>query len=389
MALVSPWMTVAQPAFGFTQIIPALQEVSQAATVLAAAPGPYQELAKRLDIYKHKLATQDGTLRSTVKQNLTEAINRLENALLQLYKLAVFIRGNYDEREDDDVQKMAIFNQCSQAFGDCQAASQTGLEQLSNIHIQVTSLQTDDIQQLQRDVQRALDQNKLEVEANRQQREQNQHDVEVWTRQQQEATDALRRAQAEKDDVLRQIGNAFLLIGRALIHDMEGISRQIVEEQARLGNAQEQVRRAHDALIQAMNRQNELDVRRVALEQLSQQLPALQVTTNGLNKDAAALLSGFADLKEKATNLLILINEMKNRATVTMRQAYKKSMFAEGILKLCQTALIDGRVCDEVEAITLEISGGYSGQSVPENVSKLLTQVGEAARETAQKSIAS
>lgn len=65
------------------------------------------------------------------------AVNRLEIALLQLYKLAVFIRGDYDGRQDDDVQKMTIFDQCSRAFGDCQAASQTGLEQLSSIHIQV------------------------------------------------------------------------------------------------------------------------------------------------------------------------------------------------------------------------------------------------------------
>ncbi|UPL04060.1 hypothetical protein LCI18_014994 [Fusarium solani-melongenae] len=118
---------------------------------------------------------------------------------------------------------------------------------------------------------------------------------------------------------------------------------------------------------------------------LAQQLSTLQVMTDRLNKDLTALLGGCVDLEERAIRLLLLIDEIRNLTTVLMQQAYKKAMFAEGILNLCRMALIDGRICDEAETITLEISGGYSGQSVPEGVSKLLTEVGQAARETAQK----
>ncbi|WAO91181.1 HET domain-containing protein [Fusarium falciforme] len=46
MAFASPW-AVAQPPSGFPQFVPALPDVSQAASVLAAAPGPYQELIRR------------------------------------------------------------------------------------------------------------------------------------------------------------------------------------------------------------------------------------------------------------------------------------------------------------------------------------------------------
>ncbi|KAL2682381.1 hypothetical protein Neosp_006831 [[Neocosmospora] mangrovei] len=386
MAFASPW-TVAQPAFGFPQfpnLVPALPNFSQ-----AAAPRLYEELTHRLEIYKQTLAGQDGMLRSVVKDNLTLAINRLEIALLQLYKLAVFIRGGYDEREDDDLQKKVIFDQCSQAFGACQAASQMGLEQLSSIHIKVTSFQTDEIQQLQRDVQRALDQTRQEMDAIRQRAEQNQHDVEVCARQQQEAADALQRAEDERENTgrEREIGNMFSFFGGFAVGDVVGNMRKIEEGRDRLNNAHEQLMRARNSLMEVMQRQNEANVRRAALEQIAEQMPALQVKTDGLNKDLAALLGGFTDLKDKATQLLLLIDEMKNRATVTMRQAYKKAMFAEGILNLCRMALIDGRVCDEVETITLEISGGYSNQTVPESVSKLLTEVGQAARETAQKSI--
>ncbi|KAJ4309211.1 hypothetical protein N0V84_011632 [Fusarium piperis] len=369
--------------------MPGLMDVSYASAVLGAAPGPYQELARRLEMYKQKLADQDGTLRYSVKQHLNMAIGRLEVALLQLYKLAVFIRGDYDGREDDDVQKMAIFEQCSRAFSDCQAASQAGLEQLGSIHVQVTSFQTDELQQLQREIERALEQTKIEINANQQQKEERQREVEGLARRAAEAADALQRAQHEKADMSYQlIGGAFSFFGNLQFNNMEVIQRKVAQEEDRLRNAQDQVRRAQESLIRTMGQEHEINVRYISLEQLAQQLAALKVTTDGLNKEATLLLSGFTDLKDKATQLLLLINEMKNRATVTMRQEYKKSMFAEGILQLCRTALVDGRVCDEVETITLEISSGYSGQSIPESVSKLLNEVGQTARETAQKSIA-
>ncbi|KAI8668489.1 hypothetical protein NCS55_00875100 [Fusarium keratoplasticum] len=380
-------MAVAQPPFGFPQFVPALPDVSQAASVLAAAPAPYQELIRRLEICKQKLTAQDGTFRSTVKEHLNMAVNRLEIALLQLYKLAVFIRGDYDEREDDHMQKVAIFDQCSRAFGDCRAASQAGIEQLRSIHIQVDSFRADEIKQLQWDIQGALEQTKMEMDASRHQTERNQHDVELWARQQKEAADALQRAQDERENTGNQLPEGFSFLGGFVFGDVKGNTRKLEQETSRLHDAQEQWLQAHNSLIEGMNRQNELSVRHVALEQLAQQMPTLQVTTDGLNKDLAALLGGFVDLEKRATGLLLLIDGMKHRAMVTMRQAYRKAMFAEGILNLCLMALIDGRVCDEVKTITLEISGGYSGQTVPESVSKLLTEVGQAARETAQKSI--
>ncbi|KAF4342144.1 hypothetical protein FBEOM_3877 [Fusarium beomiforme] len=92
---------------------------------------------------------------------------------------------------------------------------------------------------------------------------------------------------------------------------------------------------------------------------------------------------------EKEIGLLSLVmNDMNNGAKDAGAQAWDKENFAEGIPRLCQIALIDGRVCDEVETITNEISSGYSGQSVPDRVSDLLAKVGQAARDVAQKSIA-
>ncbi|KAI7766358.1 hypothetical protein LZL87_012596 [Fusarium oxysporum] len=314
----------------FAQAIPALQ----ANAVFTAAGGPFQDLIRRLEVFKQKVTAQDAFLRSSVKENLPMAINRLEVALLQLYKFAVFIRG--DSGDDD-------------------AASQTGFDQVKSIYTQAASLHADEFQQLQREIERALEQTKMDWENGRRQTEQYQQDVERCSRQMDDASNALRQAHDDVPDIGNQIGGMFS--------------------------------NAHSALMQVVNQQNELNTRRAAIEQVSQQLPVLQATTDALNKQSAALLAGFTELREKATQLTLLMNDMKNGARDTGAQSWDKDRFAEGTLRLCQVALIDGRVCDEVETITNEISSGYSGQTVPGSVADLLAKVGQLTRDVAQKSI--
>jgi hypothetical protein len=169
--------------------------------------------------------------------------------------------------------------------------------------------------------------------------------------------------------------------------DIGGNMQRFQEARERINTAQYQINNAQHSFMQAMNQQNDLNIQRAASEQIVQQLPVLQVITEDLNKQAALLLSGFTELKEKSTQLSLLMSDMKNGAKDSGAQSWDKDRFAEGILRLCQMALIDGRVCDEVETITSEISSGYSGQDVPDCVSALLTEVGQAARDVAQKSI--
>ncbi|KLO99916.1 hypothetical protein CEK26_003185 [Fusarium fujikuroi] len=259
----------------FAQAIPAMQ----ANAVFAAAGGPFQDLVRRLEVFKQKVAMQDAFLRSGVKENLSKSINRLEVALLQLYKLAVFIRG---APGGDGMQKMMILVSALEPF------------QTVKLPLRLVSI--------------------------------------------------------------------------------------------RVNAAQDQLQNPHRALMQVVNQQNELNTRRAAIEQVAQQLPVLQATADALNKQSAALLAGFTELREKATQLALVMNDMRNGARDTGAQSWDKDRFAEGILRLCQMALIDGRVCDEAETITTEISSGYSGQ-VPGSVADLLTKVGQFARDVAQKSI--
>ncbi|EWG51918.1 hypothetical protein FVEG_10769 [Fusarium verticillioides 7600] len=382
MSFASPWESMlaqmGQDGLRFAQAIPALQGNA----VFAAAGGPFQDLVRRLEFFKQKVATQDAFLRSGVKENFSMAINRLEVALLQLYKLAVFIRG---ESGGDDMQKMSILEQCFRAFSDSQAASQAGFDQVQSIYSQAVSLNAEEIQQLQREVERASEQTKMDWENGRRQMEQCQEDVARYSRQLEDASNAFREAHDNARDIGNDIGRVFFPFGGAF-GDMENNQRRVEEARHRVNAAQDQLQNAHYALMQVVSQQNELNMRRAAIDQVAQQLPVLQATADALNKQSAALLAGFTELREKATQLALLMNDMRNGARDTGAQSWDKDRFAEGILRLCQMALIDGRVCDEVETITNEISSGYTGQ-VPGSVADLLAKVGQLARDVAQKSI--
>ncbi|KAF5246157.1 hypothetical protein FANTH_6924 [Fusarium anthophilum] len=360
MAFASPWKSMLAQAgldgLRFAQGIPAMQ----ANAVFAVAGGQFPDLVRRLEVFKQQIATQEAFLRSGVKENLSMAINRLEVALLQLYKLAVFIRG---ESGGNDMQKMAILEQCSLAFSDCQAASQAGFDHVNSTYTQMSN----------------------HWENGQRQLEQYEQDVERYSHQMEEASNALSQAHANVPDVGNDIGRAFMFLPLAQAV-MEVNQQRIEEARNRLNGTQYQLQNAHNSRMQFMNQQNELNIRRAAIGQVAQQLPVLQATADALSKQSAALLAGFTELREKATQLALLMDEMRNGARDTGAQSWDKDRFAEGILRLCQMALIDGRVCDEVETITNEISSGYSGQA-PSSVADLLAEVGQLARDVAQKSI--
>ncbi|SCN69825.1 uncharacterized protein FFB20_03767 [Fusarium fujikuroi] len=158
----------------FAQAIPAMQ----ANAVFAAAGGPFQDLVRRLEVFKQKVAMQDAFLRSGVKENLSKSINRLEVALLQLYKLAVFIRG---APGGDGMQKMMILVSALEPF------------QTVKLPLRLAaSLHAEEFLQLQREIERVLEQTKMDWENGRRQLEQYEHDVERCSRQLEDASNALR-----------------------------------------------------------------------------------------------------------------------------------------------------------------------------------------------------
>jgi hypothetical protein len=168
---------------------------------------------------------------------------------------------------------------------------------------------------------------------------------------------------------------------------MKGSARQIVEASERMATAGNQLRQVEDRLQISAHQDMKLQSKQIRLEASSRELPVLINLTHGLNNQATRIMGGFADLKDKAAKLLMLVRDMEDRSIITMRQSYKKNMFVDGILKICRASLINIHVCDEVQRITGEITSGYEGQSIPMDVSSMLMDVDRAVKDVQQKAI--
>lgn len=104
-----------------------------------------RKLSGDLQQYKAQLDTFDALVKSTTSKNAGDTIIALELALTKVYKLAVFIRGDFDSREEDDIQQRVIFAQNTEGFQALNAVAETALKQFADIHMRVGALISSEI----------------------------------------------------------------------------------------------------------------------------------------------------------------------------------------------------------------------------------------------------
>ena len=165
------------------------------------------------------------------------------------------------------------------------------------------------------------------------------------------------------------------MLTKILQNDTAGAVANFMEAQSKLRSAAELKYRGEAELISNQVRSHELNIKQTNLESMERGLPLLQSLVDTINNQASQLMTGFASLKDNSRKLLLLAQEMENRAVVTMKMAYKKSMFASGLLKLCRIAPVEQRILNEIRMIRDEILEGYAGLELPDEVQKLLGEV--------------
>ena len=100
-------------------------------------PESLLDLDRRLEIIKTQFGALDDRLKSTTPKNVAATIIALELALTKVYKLAVFIRGDYDGSDIDEELQKSILSQATEAFRNCHNAAELGFKEIGDIHVQV------------------------------------------------------------------------------------------------------------------------------------------------------------------------------------------------------------------------------------------------------------
>jgi hypothetical protein len=121
---------------------------------------------------------------------------------------------------------------------------------------------------------------------------------------------------------------------------------------------------------------NQLDSRLRFVQQTEQLVPQLTSAAEAAEFRSIALQRRFAPLKEGASKLLMRVREIQQGAVVTQAIAYSKKDFAEGLLRICNEALMDQALEDETRLVRDEVVNEY-GEKLPSDVDELAAEVTE------------
>jgi hypothetical protein len=138
-------LSASQPGFPWELIAAQLMGQLSAVSVVQQQQAP--ESAEQATLAGLRLAIASTTFRlkeiETSLDPITvecarQTIDKLEIAMTKIYKVAVFIRGDYDGREPDKDQRDALLKQAVDAFQEVEDCAELGLKKIADLHSEVS-----------------------------------------------------------------------------------------------------------------------------------------------------------------------------------------------------------------------------------------------------------
>ncbi|KAK3956861.1 hypothetical protein QBC32DRAFT_201877 [Pseudoneurospora amorphoporcata] len=385
---------------GLLQIDPAvyaaLLGVSQSLLAVQSTPGgilatPEQDvnvtsLQNKLNTAGAQLREVQDSLHPIVSQCGKDVIDKLEKAMTRLYKLAVFIRGDYDDREPDTTQRDELLKQAVQAFKEVEDCAEAGLNKVSRLHSQVVEIENMVIIPAKQDVALLLQNNENEVKNLNDQVQNAEASVKtlensVW--QQSQAVSTLHSKISSTRDAKLASDITFTIftlgIGNAINGgplDPFNLQGDLDEANRLLADAQSKYDTATNDLNNLRTKRMALDTRLSAARQTAALIPGVSTLAGTTNTNCIMLQRQFGPLKEASAQLLISVGKIQSDATVTQALAYSKKEFAVGLLEICKDSLMDQALLDEAALVKDEVMNEYGG-AIPEEVQEMAAETSE------------
>ncbi|KAI1869370.1 hypothetical protein JX265_006460 [Neoarthrinium moseri] len=377
------------------------QFASLAAAIAAAQTGfvggvmPAQGAQEQAEVNKLQMTlnTAGDQLRN-ISRDLDQSVvqcgkatlDKLELAMAKVYKLAVFIRGAYDDRNPDTLQRDDLLNLMVNAFQDMEDCAEAGLKVISYRHAIVMEVQNTKILPAQADVHMLLQKTELELQNTQDQIRTSQASVDTISRSAQSQAEAVSRLQDKISDT--EIAKGFSDVGFTILTlgignainggplDPANLQGQLNDARRARDEAQNQLNEARMKLYGLQNERNAQDMRLRFVQQTEALVPTLSLLAETTENECITLQRRFAPLKDSASRFLVRVREIQEGAIVTKALAYSKKDFALGLLEISQDALLDQALGDEVRMVRDEIANEY-GKKIPEDVEQALAGIYE------------
>ncbi|EGO53862.1 hypothetical protein NEUTE1DRAFT_132296 [Neurospora tetrasperma FGSC 2508] len=343
-------------------------------------------LQNKLNTAGTQLREIQDSLNPIVYQCGKDVIDKLEMAMTKLYRLAVFIRGDYDNREPDTTQRDELLKQAVQAFKEVEDRAQGGLEKVGQLHAQVMEIENMVINPAKQDIDLLLENNDNElknVQGQINNAEKSFSVLQDSVKKQSQAVSRLHDKISSSQDAKLASDIFFSIItlgiGNAINKgplDPFNLQRELDEANRLLKDAQRKYNEAANELDKLRVKRMTLDTRLSAAKQTAALIPGVSTLADTTNTNCIMLQHRFGPLKQRSAQLLLSVGKIQSDATVTKALAYSKKEFAVGLLEICRDSLMDQALLDEATMIRDEVMNEY-GAAIPDEVQEMASETSE------------
>ncbi|KAF8465497.1 hypothetical protein BDZ91DRAFT_794849 [Kalaharituber pfeilii] len=347
----------------------------------------YQELVQQVTACEGELNKLDYELTKIAPRTAQTILHRLQLEMGNVYKFAVVLRGDFDNKESSDVddKKTAMIRQLSEGFKSLYEGAKGAIETVANANLRNVNLQAITISPLQKRIEEEIEATKKQIDSTNTMIDSRNRSINTQMETIRQSNNALQEQQEKLESVKK-----FNEISRGLLRGfLDGLSLGLAElghpDRIRIAPLEDHI----NALTQTISNTRsmivriQLDIARdraalrklqrtvAALNVLEAQLPTLNIQATRLSTYSTTLAKGLLEVKNAATDIARLIGEVDNKAD-EVSLAVRKQEYAIRLLKICEVALFDEGVKGEVTLIVDEIVTGYGGalpKEVEDNVS--------------------
>ncbi|KAM0228289.1 hypothetical protein ACHAPO_010833 [Fusarium lateritium] len=343
------------------------------------------KLQLQLNAAKVEIERLSAQIEPMVVQCGNETLNKLELAMYKVYKVAVFVRGTYDDREQDATQRDELLNQMVYAFQAMEDVANAGLKALRDRHTSILELKSTKIIPAKNEIEVFVKHGKTALTNFEERIKTSQAEIAMFDNAARDKNSDIRSIRdkiAERDNVgvVSDLGFSILTSGIGdLINgpsDPFGVNDRLEEAQRELNEITRHLSDAHAKLNNLQTERNQLDSRIRAMQQTEQLVPQLIWAAEAAEFRCIALQRRFTPIKDGASRLLVRAREIQEGSKVSQAIKYSKKDLTERLLRICSEALMDQALEDEARLVRDEVVNEYGGPlpSAVEEVAAEVTQ---------------
>ncbi|KAF8465504.1 hypothetical protein BDZ91DRAFT_763569 [Kalaharituber pfeilii] len=331
----------------------------------------YQELVQQVTACAGELNKLDHELTKIAPRTAQTILHRLQLEMGNVYKFAVVIRGDFDNKESSDVddKKTVMIKQLSEGFKSLYEGAKGAIETVANANLRNVNLQAITIIPLQKRIEEEIEATKKQIDSTNSMIDSRNESINTQMETIRQSNNALREQQEKLESLrgfldgltlgLAELGHPDRIRIAPLEDHINALTQTISDTRSMIVRIQLDIARDRAAL---RNLQRTV----AALSVLETQLPTLNIQAQRLSTYSTALSKGLLEVKDAATDIARLIGEVDNKAD-EVSLAVRKQEYAIRLLKICEVALFDEGVKGEVTLIVDEIVTGYGG-ALPKEV---------------------